>query len=141
MEKIGYGGVRISSYVTLNLRTNVYGEIIDALMTYCSKLDNYWDMEECVHIIDSLEELYQEDMVKQNKDYEQWREYEKLFNERFKNNTGNLNNIQIDEYKNFHKVNRVIEEYKEGGVVDVLDVKQQFCLVLDLINSMGEWNE
>ena len=117
----------MSQYVNLTLHTHVYDQIIEALMAYCSSLNDYWDMQDAVHVIDTLEEMYNEDMVKQNKESQQWMEYEKLFNERFED--GN-----IDEYRNFNKVNKVLEDYKIGGCLDILDEKQQFFLVLDLIN-------
>lgn len=122
----------MSKYVTLTLHTHVYDQIIEGLMTYCSNLDSYWDMQDVVHVIDALEEMYNEDMGKQNKESQQWMEYEKLFNERFED--GNIDNFGIDEYRNFHKVNKVLEDYKIGGCLDILDEKQQFFLVLDLIN-------
>lgn len=119
----------------------MYHEIIDNLMCYCSKLDNYYSMEEAVHLIDALEEEYQHDMNKQNKKYLEWQEYEKLFNERFKDgefrdNDGNINEKGMVEYKNFHKVNNVLNDYKEAGMLDILDDKQNFFLVLDLLNAM-----
>ena len=100
-------------------------------MAYCSSLNDYWDMQDVVHVIDALEEMYNEDMVKQNKESQQWMEYEELFNERFED--GN-----IDEYRNFNKVNKVLEDYKIGGCLDILDEKQQFFLVLDLLNAIKE---
>ena len=128
----------MGTYVTLTMRTDMYREIIDDLISYCSNLDNFFEMQEAVHLIDSLEEEYQEDMDKQTIGFEQYQEYEKLFHERFKSTDGKLNDIQINEYKNFHKINKVIEDYKEDGALSVLDTKQQFFLVLDLINSMEE---
>ena len=126
----------MSKYVTLTLHTHVYDQIIEGLMTYCSNLDSYWDMQDVVHVIDALEEMYNEDMGKQNKESQQWMEYEKLFNERFED--GNIDNFGIDEYRNFHKVNKVLEDYKIGGCLDILDEKQQFFLVLDLLNAIKE---
>ena len=128
----------MSQYVTLTMKRDMYDEIIDDLMIYCSNLNNYSSMEETVHLIDALEEKYQEDMVKQSMDFQQYQEYERLFEEHFKNNGGNLNDVQIDEYRNFHKINQVLEDYKEGEALDILDSKQQFCLVLDIINVMEE---
>lgn len=121
----------MSQYINLTLHTHVYDQIIEDLMEYCSNLNDFWDMQDAVHVIDILEELYHEDMVKQNKESQQWMEYEELFNERFED--GN-----IDEYMNFNKVNKVLEDYKEGGTLDILDSKQQFFLVLDLLNAMNE---
>ena len=126
----------MSKYVTLTLHTHVYDQIIEGLMTYCSSLDGYWDIQDVVHVIDALEELYNEDMGKQNKESQRWMEYEKLFNERFKD--GNIDDFGVDEYRNFHKVNNVLEDYKVGGSLDILDEKQQFFLVLDILNTMNK---
>ncbi len=119
----------MGQYVTLTLHVHVYDQIIEAIMAYCSNLNDYWDMQDAVHVIDTLEELYHEDMVKQNKESQQWMEYEELFNKYFED--GNID-------MNFDKVNNVLEDYKEGGCLDILDSKQQFFLVLDLLNAMGE---
>lgn len=126
----------MSFYINLMLKSNDYQQIIEAIMGYCSNLDDYWDMQDAVHLIDTLEEMYEEDMVRQGKEFEQWRGYEKLFNERFED--GNIDNFGVDEYRNFNKVNKVLEDYKEGGTLDILDSKQQFFLVLDILNAMNE---
>ena len=126
----------MGQYVTLTMRTDMYREIIDDLISYCSNLDNFFEMQDAVHLIDALEDEYNESMNKQSISFEKWQEYEKLFQERFKDNDGNLDDVQINEYKNFHKVNQVLEDYKENGALIILDTKKQFFLVLDLINAM-----
>ena len=126
----------MSQYVTLTLHTHDYDQIIEALMAYCSNLNDYWDMQDAVHLIDTLEEIYHEDIGKQSKESQQWMEYEELFNEYFEDG-----NIDMDEYRNFNKVNEVLEDYKEGGCLDILDSKQQFFLVLDLLNAMKDVGE
>ena len=113
------------------------------LRSYCSYLDEYYEMEDTVHLIDFLYEEYFKSMEKQDKEYKEWQEYEKLFLERFENpefrdNDGNINEKGMYEYKNFNKVNKVLEDYKEGGTLDILDEKQQFFLVLDILNAMEE---
>lgn len=131
----------MSSYVTLTLHTHMYDEILEDLISYCSNLDDYWDMRDAVHLIDALEKMYSEDMVKQNKELQQWNEYEQLFlehfeNDEFRDNDGNINEKGMYEYKNFNKVNKVLKDYIEGGTLDILDSKQNFCLVLDLLNAI-----
>lgn len=133
----------MSSYVTLTLHTHMYDEILEDLISYCSNLDDYWDMRDSVHLIDALEKMYSEDMVKQNKELQQWNEYEQLFlehfeNDEFRDNDGNINEKGMYEYKNFNKVNKVLKDYIEGGTLDILDSKQNFCLVLDLLNAMKD---
>ena len=127
-------------YVNLSINTGMYQYIMNALMSYVTSLDNYYDIDEMVHIIDILEEDYQKDMYEQNEEFKKWQEYEKLFHERFKDgkfrdDDGNINEKGMNEYINFHEVNKVIEDYKESGALDI-DDEQQFYLVLDILNKM-----
>lgn len=131
----------MSQYITLSMRIDTFDEIINALRSYCSNLDNYYDMESVVHLIDYLFEEYFKSMEEQDREFKQWQEYEELFLEHFKNedfldDDGKINEKGVYEYKNFNKVNKVLEDYKEGGTLDILDEKQQFFLVLDLLNAM-----
>lgn len=133
----------MSSYVTLTMRVDLFDEIINGLREYCTQLDNYYDMESCVHLIDFLFEEYFKSMEEQDKEFKEWQEYENLFLERFKNedfldDDGKINEKGMYEYKNFNKVNKVLEDYKEGGTLDILDEKQQFFLVLDILNAINE---
>lgn len=133
----------MSQYVTLNLRIDLFDEIINGLREYSTQLDNYYDMESVVHLIDYLFEEYFKSMEEQDKQFKEWQEYEELFLERFKDgefldNDGKINEKGVYEYKNFNKVNKVLEDYKEGGNLDILDEKQQFFLVLNILNAMNE---
>lgn len=133
----------MSQYITLTMRTDTFDRLMNNLRSYCSYLDEYYEMEDTVHLIDFLYEEYFKSMEKQDKEYKEWQEYEKLFLERFENpefrdNDGNINEKGMYEYKNFNKVNKVLEDYKEGGTLDILDEKQQFFLVLDILNAMEE---
>lgn len=133
----------MSSYVTLSMRTDTFDGILNNLRSYCSYLDEYYEIEDVVHTIDFLYEEYFKSTEKQDKEYKEWEKYEKLFLERFKNedfldDDGKINEKGMYEYKNFNKVNKVLEDYKEGGTLDILDEKQQFFLVLDILNAMEE---
>lgn len=132
----------MTSYVTLNLRIDLFDELINDLREYCTQLDNYYEIESGIHLIDLLFEEYFKSMEKQDKQFKEWQEYETLFLERFKDgefldNDGRINEKGVYEYKNFNRVNKVLEDYKEGGSLDILDEKQQFFLVLDLLNAMN----
>lgn len=136
----------MSSYVTLNLRIDLFDELINDLREYCTRLNNYYDMESAVHLIDFLFEEYFRSMEEQDKEFKEWQEYEELFLERFENpefrdNDGNINEKGMYEYKNFNKVNKVLEDYKEGGTLDIIDEKQQFFLVLSILNAMNKEDE
>lgn len=133
----------MSQYITLSMRIDTFDEIINGLRLYCTQLDNYYDMESVVHLIDYLFEEYFKSMEEQDREYKEWQEYEKLFLERFENpefrdDDGNINERGVYEYKNFNKVNKVLKDYREGGTLDILDEKQQFFLVLDILNAMKE---
>ena len=133
----------MSSYVTLTMRIDTFDGLITKLRLYCSYLDEYYQMEDTVHLIDYLFEEYYRSMEEQDKEYKEWEKYEELFLERFKNeyfldDDGKINEKGMYEYKNFNKVNKVLEDYKEGGTLDILDEKQQFFLVLDILNAMEE---
>lgn len=60
-------GEIMSQYVTLTLKENVVQEIIDDLELYCKDLDNYYEIEETVHLIDYLNEEMDSYHNEQNK--------------------------------------------------------------------------
>ena len=133
----------MSSYVTLSMRTDTFDGILNNLRAYCSYLDEYYEIEDVVHTIDFLYEEYFKSKEEEDKVYREWQEYEKLFLERFENedyldNDGKINERGVYEYKNFNKVNKVLEDYKEGGTLNILDEKQQFFLVLSILDVLGE---
>lgn len=137
----------MSSYVTLTMRIDTFDELINDLRTYCTQLNNYYDIESGIHLIDYLYDEYFKSKEEEDKEFKEWQEYEELFLERFENpkfrdNDGNINERGVYEYKNFNKVNKVLKDYKEDGALDILDEKQQFFLVLDILNAMNcEVNE
>lgn len=133
----------MSQYVNISMRTDTFDQILNNLRSYCSNLDEYYEIEDTVHLIDYLYEEYFKSMEEQDKEFKEWQEYEELFLEHFENedyldNDGRINERGVYEYKNFNKVNKVLEDYKEGGTLDILDEKQQFFLVLNILNAMEE---
>lgn len=131
----------MSQYVTLTIRIDTFDEIMNCLRSYSTQLDDYYDIESTIHLIDFLYEEYFGSMEEQDKELKEWREYERLFLERFENpefhdNDGNINEKGMYQYKNFNKVNKVLKDYKERDSLDILDEKQQFFLVLDILNAM-----
>lgn len=119
----------MGNYVTLTMTTGMYREIIDDLIEYCSNLNNYWSMEDAVHLIDALEEEYNEDMSKQNKEFIKHQKYEKLFAER-------NDEFNVNKYENFQKINKIFEKYMEDDIISIFDEKQQFYLIMDIINTI-----
>lgn len=133
----------MSQYITLTMRTDTFDGLMNNLRLYCSNLDEYYEIEDTVHLIDYLYEEYFKSMEKQDKEYKEWQEYEKLFLEHFENpefqeNDGTINEKGMYEYKNFNKVNNVLNDFKEGGTLDILDEKRQFLLVLRILDILGE---
>ena len=133
----------MSQYITLTMRTDTFDGLMNNLRSYCSNLDEYYEIEDTVHLIDYLYEEYFKSMEKQDKEYKEWQEYEKLFLEHFENpefqeNDGTINEKGMYEYKNFNKVNNVLNDFKEGGMLDILDEKRQFFLVLRILDILGE---
>lgn len=133
----------MSQYITLTMRTDTFDGLMNNLRSYCSNLDEYYEIEDTVHLIDYLYEEYFKSMEKQDKEYKEWQEYEKLFLEHFENpefqeNDGTINEKGMYEYKNFNKVNNVLNDFKEGGTLDILDEKRQFFLVLRILDILGE---
>lgn len=133
----------MSQYITLTMRIDTFDGLMNNLRSYCSNLDEYYEIEDTVHLIDYLYEEYFKSMEKQDKEYKEWQEYEELFLEHFKNedyldNDGKINEKGVYEYKNFNKVNNVLNDFKEGGALDILDEKRQFILVLRILDILGE---
>ncbi len=57
----------MSQYVTLTLNYNTINKITEYLEEYCERLDNYYDIEEVVHLIDFLNEEIDDYHAQQNK--------------------------------------------------------------------------
>lgn len=133
----------MSSYVTLSMRTDTFDQILNNLRSYCSNLNEYYEIEDTVHLIDFLYDEYFKSKEEEDREFREWEKYEALFLEHFENedyldNDGKINEKGVYEYKNFNKVNKVLEDYKEGGSLDILDNKQQFFVVLDILNAMNK---
>ena len=117
----------MGQYVNIYMSVTMYRSIIDALMEYTEKLDEFFEIEDAIHMIDALEELYSEDMGKQNKGFIQWQNRQKLFKEKFKTGEG------IFEQMNYYKVNNIIEKYKDEEELSIEGEEEQFNLILDIL--------
>ena len=122
----------MGQYVTLFMSVTMYRSIIDALMEYTTNLEEFFEIEDAIHLIDALEEEYSEDMAKQNKEFIQWQNRQKLFEEKFKDGEG------IFEQMNYYKVNNIIEKYKEEEELTIEDEEEQFNLILDILEVFKE---
>lgn len=122
----------MGQYVNIYMSVTMYRSIIDALMEYTEDLDEFFEIEDAIHMIDALEELYSEDMGKQNKGFIQWQNRQKLFKEKFKTGEG------IFEQMNYYKVNNIIEKYKEEEELSMPDEEEQFNMILDILELFKE---
>lgn len=71
----------MSHYVDLELNYTTYVEIVDNLRECVNHKESYWEIEDIVHLIDFLEEEYESDRNKQNREFAREREYRKIFAE------------------------------------------------------------
>ena len=122
----------MGQYVNIYMSVTMYRNIIDALMEYTTNLEEFFEIEDAIHMIDALEELYSEDMGKQNKGFIQWQNRQKLFKEKFKDGEG------IFEQMNYYKINNIIEKYKEEEELTIEDEEEQFNLILDILEVFKE---
>lgn len=122
----------MSQYVTLFMSVTMYRNIIDALMKYTEDLDEFFEIEDAIHMIDALEEEYSEDMAKQNKEFLQWQNRQKLFKEKFKTGEGKF------EQMNYYKINNIIEKYKDEEELSIEGEEEQFNLILDILELFKE---
>lgn len=69
----------MGQYVTLEMSYTLFVQILDYLRGCAEHLEGYYEIEDLVHTIDILEELYDEDRSKQNKEFQREREYAEIF--------------------------------------------------------------
>ena len=122
----------MGQYVSLYISVSTYRSIIDALMEYTEKLNEFFEIEDAIHLIDALEEEYSEYMAKENKNFLQWQNRQKLFREKFKDGEGKF------EQMNYYKVNNIIEKYKEEDELSMPDEEEQFNMILDILELFKE---
>lgn len=129
-----FGGFGMSHYVTLELSSNTYTNLIDWLTLWTPKaIENYNEMEELVHLVDLLEEEYQRDSTKQSKELKEWSERQKFFE-------GDYNNSRY--YFNFDKVDKIFKEYEENCMLEwKISNQDKFHLICEIIDTLVNDNE
>ncbi len=63
----------MGQYVDTCMKINTYNKIIDIIRDTTVDLDDYYDIEDRVELVQFLEELQEEDSEKKNKEYIQWK--------------------------------------------------------------------
>ena len=71
--------LKLSQYVNLDMTYTTYSQLCDAVMEATTHAEDFYEIQELVHLLDFLEEEYQRDLAKQNLDYETWKLHEELF--------------------------------------------------------------
>ena len=115
----------MSSYITLTISSNVFEEIIFNLEQCWKGKDNYYEIEDLVHLIDHLEEEKSEFWAKENKEFKRWQEIERMMSEE-----KIPSNIFL-----FNKIRGKLKEYTELSEQDVYHLTMD---ILDLIDDEKE---
>ena len=119
----------MSHYVTLEMSQYTFDNLHDAVTTAASHAECYSDIEELVHLADFLEEEYDRDSARQSRSIKRWMEQEELF----RNHEHDVENVWT-----FHKIQSVLDEYVENGLMPELDSQNQFHLIYDIIDKITE---
>ena len=106
----------MSSQVNLEISLNTYNEIISHLESRATDLDSYMDIEDLVHLIDSLEKRKESDLNRQAKETRQWFEQQKLL-EKGKMPDGfseikeilHSHGVKLDSESEFHLICNLLE--------------------------------
>lgn len=116
----------MSCYIEVSMTCSMYENIIDYLTFYTEYLNNYSEIEDIVHTIDALEELRHEYSTKQNKEWKEYLERQKLFED----------DITIDEKFLFDRIKKILNVY---GIKE--NVETEFHIIMEIINAMSEEDE
>ena len=111
----------MSSYITLTISSNVFEEIIFNLEQCWKGKDNYYEIEDLVHLIDHLEEEKSEFWAKENKEFKRWQEIERMMSEE---------ETPSDIFL-FHKIRGKLKEYME------LSEQDEYHLTMELLDIIG----
>ena len=113
-------------YVTLTLPVSTYNEIIERLQDSASSLKDYFEMEELVQLVETLEDEYRQDMDKQSKEYRLWKKHQDLMWE------VDSGKIDVETIQNFAKIKSIIEEYDEK-FADVKYSQEEFHFIMEIL--------
>lgn len=121
----------MSYYLNLYVSHNVYNEITEAIMDATKTKDCYYEISDLVHLLDHLEELYEEDSAKRNKEFQKYQEYQELFEEKKPYHA---------EY--FNKIKKVLDENEENGsfkwTFDKEAERDEFHMICEIIDAFME---
>lgn len=110
----------MSYYTTLTLSEYNFDSIINALEEIATKKENFYEIAELVHLIDLLNEEYEADAVRQNKEMQDSLRYQE-----FKNSSEYMTSTL------FWKIHNILDGYE-------LESDHKFyitCKIIDLFNE------
>lgn len=116
----------MSSYVNIELSEYEYNLVLDAIECATMHSETFSEVAENVHLLDYIEEEYDRDKGKQNKEYQRWAKQQELLREDKKPNP-----------ELFHKIQSILDEYN----MDFDFSESQFYCICDLIELFDEWGK
>ena len=113
----------MSYYTTITLSEYSFNNLIDALEEVTTTKEDFYDIAELVHLIDLLNEEYDEDAARQNKAMQNSLRYQE-----FKNSSEYMSSTL------FWKIHDILDEYKIES--DYPEHKFYItCKIIDLFNE------
>lgn len=112
----------MSTYYDINISHTVHSEIWDAIFDLIKYKDNRWEIIELVHLLDYWEELKEEASAKNNKEFQRWREEQKM-----------LEKNEVKDIFLFHNIKSILDKNSIE-----LDVESEFHLICDLAKIFEE---
>lgn len=117
-------------YVNLEMTDMAFSNIVQYLEILLPKLDNYYDIEEVVHLIDLLVDLKHKDKAEKNIEMRKDLEIQELFEQYYKDSE----NIQMEDISLFYKIQSIVKGY--CGID--LDIETEFYFIMNVINLFKE---
>lgn len=96
-------------YVDVYFSLSTYHEIIEIIRESAEGLDNYYEIEDRVNLVQLMEELEEEDNGKKNKEYIQWHKNQKEISKLEKEYKDLINNLCESFDIKYHQLNYFLE--------------------------------
>ena len=114
----------MSHYVNLEMSYTTYLRLYEAVEEATMHAKDFDETQERVHLVEYLEDEYQRDSAKQNREFQNWLAHEELFKNK---------KCYHDEY--FYDVESVFEDYIDKKMLkwDISE-KDKFHLICELID-------
>ena len=114
----------MSQIVNLEMSYTTYSRLCDAVEKAATYEEDFYEIQEMVHLVDFLEEEYERDCRKQNMDFKTWQLHEELFR-----------NKEIYHHEYFYDVKNIFDEYEDNLLLEWNITEQdKFHLICELID-------